>query len=63
MARINKKTNQRVITSIGKMEIGFHLYHSCILISMLILSSLTRIDARIKVIYIDSSHKILKNVS
>jgi len=28
MARINKKTNQRVIASIGKIGIEFHLSHS-----------------------------------
>jgi len=57
MARINRKTNQRVIASIGKIRIEFHLSHSqCILISMLILSSFIEIDARRKFIYIDFSN-------
>ena len=54
LAMINKKTNKELVVSIGKIGIRFHLSHS--LISMSILSSLIEIDARIKIIYIDSSH-------
>ena len=55
---INKKTDKELIVSIGKIGIRFHLSHShvCILINMSILSFLIEIDARIKIIYIDSSH-------
>jgi len=53
---INKKTNKELVASAGKIGIRFHLSHSCILISMSILSSLIEIDARRKFIYIDLSH-------
>jgi len=54
---INKKTNKELVASIGKIGISFHLFSlSCILISMLILSSSIEIDARRKFIYIDLSH-------
>jgi len=56
LALINKKTNKELVASIGKIGIRFHLSHSCILISMLILSSLVEFDARKKFIYIDLSH-------
>jgi len=49
MTMINKKTRQKVVASIGKIGIEFHLPHSY------------DIDARIKFIYIDSSHiKLLR---
>jgi len=60
---INKKTSQRVCCfNIGKIGIGDHLSHSFeFLISMTILCHLIDIDARIKIIYIDSSHiKLLR---
>jgi len=56
LALINKKTNKKLVASIGKIGIMFHFSLSCILINMSILSSLIEIDARIKIIYIDSSH-------
>jgi len=57
MARINNKTNERVIASIGKIGIRFHLFSLlCILISMVTLSSFIEIDTRGKFIYIDFSH-------
>ena len=54
---INKKTNKELIASSWKNKdyvSSFSL--SSILISMLILSSFIEIEARIKFIYIDSSH-------
>jgi len=52
LALINKKTNKELVASIGKIGIKFHLSHShvFILISMLILSSLIKIDVRIKIL-------------
>jgi len=62
MARINKKTSQRVCCFKWKNRdwvSSFSLF--CILISMTILCPLIAIDARIKIIYIDSSHiKVLR---
>jgi len=62
MVMINKKTNQRVCCFNWKnrdWSLSFSLF--CILISMTILFPLIDIDARIKIIYIDSSHlKLLR---
>jgi len=61
MTMINKKTSQKVVSSIGKIGIRFHFSFFCILINMTILCSLIDIDARIKTLYIDSSHiKLLR---
>jgi len=57
MARISRKTNQRVYVSVGKLGIRFHFFSLlCILISVVTLCSLIEIDARRKFIYIDLSH-------
>ena len=57
MIMINKKTKQRLVASIGKIGIEFHLSHFfSILISMVTLCPLIDIDARIKFMYINSSH-------
>jgi len=62
MTMINKKTSQRVCCFNWKNKdwvSSFSLF--CILISMTILCHLIDIDARIKIIYIDSSHiKLLR---
>jgi len=62
IAMIKKKTNQKVCCFNWEnrdWDSSFSLF--CILISMIILCPLIDIDARIKIIYIDSSHiKLLR---
>jgi len=57
LALINKRTNKELVASIGKIrDYVSSLSLSCILISMLILSSLIENDACRKFIYMDPSH-------
>jgi len=62
MAMMNKKTSQKVGCFNWKnRDWGSSFSLFCILISMTILCPLIDIDARIKIIYIDSSHiKLLR---
>jgi len=62
MAMTNKKTSQKICCFNWKnRDWGSFLSLFCILISMTILCPLIHIDARIKIIYIDSSHiKLLR---